>query len=390
MIQSIEEFFAEVPTIIWEIEVREGEWFFTRRYGEYQPEHRRHVVGKSLSEILPKGHPVVQTILKGIESKTCFTFIDVTTPGRLYQNRCKPILDNLGNVRRVIGVSLDITESLSSQISLLGEATQTLDAVKTELNRSIQEIINRPHFFEHFYLVYQPIINLKKEYNTPGWICGVEALIRLKVEERIITPDYFLPSIQKNGLSFSLACWVISNACQEIGSIARQNSDFYLSINMSIEDLLNTEVFAALETTLTQGNFPASSLHLEILEIPDQINLEENPAILDVIYYLRNLGVKITIDDFGKQSSNFDRLALLAVDDLLKIDRGFIPDRIYGQQASICTAIVWVGKVFQLRLIAEGIETPEQANFMKTIGCDYGQGYFFYQPMDLESLRAII
>jgi EAL domain-containing protein (putative c-di-GMP-specific phosphodiesterase class I) len=159
---------------------------------------------------------------------------------------------------------------------------------------------------------------------------------------------------------------------------------------MSIEDLLNAEVFAALETVLIQGDFPASSLHLEILEIPEKINLEENPAILDVIYFLRNLGVKITIDDFGKQSSNFDRLALLAVDDFLKIDRGFITDQIYGQQASICTAIVWVVKVFQLRLIAEGIETPEQANFMKTIGCDYGQGYFFYQPMDLNSLKLII
>jgi hypothetical protein len=68
MIQSIEDFFAEIPTIIWEIEARGEEWYFTRRYGEYQPEHRRQVVGKSLLEIMPKGHPVVQTILKGCDS----------------------------------------------------------------------------------------------------------------------------------------------------------------------------------------------------------------------------------------------------------------------------------------------------------------------------------
>ena len=80
----------------------------------------------------------------------------------------------------------------------------------------------------------------------------------------------------------------------------------------------------------------------------------------------------------------------MGTDDFLKIDQSFIPSEIYGRQASICTAMVWVGKVFQLRLIAEGIETPEQANFMKTIGCDYGQGYFFYQPMDLESIRSMI
>jgi EAL domain-containing protein (putative c-di-GMP-specific phosphodiesterase class I) len=390
MTQIIEQFFDEVPAIIWEMELRADEWYFTRRYGEYRPENRRDVIGKSLFEILPKGHPVVQTILKGIQAKKYFTFIDSTTPGRLYQNRCKPILDDRGNVQRVLGVSMDITESLSPQISLLDEATQQVEVIKVNNNRSVQEIIASQDFFEHFFLAYQPIINFRQGCNSPGWVCGAEALIRLRVEDRIIAPDDFLPSIQSHGLSSALALWVIKRVSAEIGEIVRQNPDFCLSINLSVEDLLNTDVFAAISQVVTRESFPSASLHIEILELPDNLNIDQNSAITRVIYALRELGIKITIDDFGKQSSNFDRLTLLAADDFLKIDRSFIPNEIYGQQASICTAMVWVGKVFQLRLIAEGIETPEQANFMKTIGCDYGQGYFFYQPMDLESIRSMV
>ncbi|HHP7230188.1 MAG TPA: EAL domain-containing protein [Xenococcaceae cyanobacterium] len=390
MTQTIEQFLATVPGIIWEMELRADEWYFTRRCGEYLIEQRRDLIGKSLFEFFPPGHPISQAILQGIAAKTYFTFIEAIAPGRLFQNRCKPIVDEGGNVQRLVGISIDITESLASPISILNTATQPTESPEIKRDESIQAIINRPDFFRHFFLQYQPIINLRQEYNSAGWVCGVEALIRLQAETRVITPDYFLPSMQAGGLSPSLARWVISQACTEIREIALQRPEFCLSINISIDDLLNAEVFAAVETAVTTTGFPPGSLHLEILELPNNIDLEPDSEISDVFYGLRRLGIKITIDDFGKKSSNFDRLSLLGTDDFLKIDQSFIPSEIYGRQASICTAMVWVGKVFQLRLIAEGIETPEQANFMKTIGCDYGQGYFFYQPMDLESIRSMI
>jgi hypothetical protein len=99
-----EPFFHEVPGTIWEIEPREDEWYFTRRYGEYILENRRNIIGKSLFEIFPKGHPVAEKILKGIQSKKYFIFIESITSGRFYQNCCKPILDDCGNIERVIGI----------------------------------------------------------------------------------------------------------------------------------------------------------------------------------------------------------------------------------------------------------------------------------------------
>jgi EAL domain-containing protein (putative c-di-GMP-specific phosphodiesterase class I) len=347
-----EPFFQEVPGTIWEIEPRGDEWYFTRRYGEYTLENRRNIIGKSLFEVFPKGHPVPQKILQGIQSKKYFIFIESIISGRLYQNRCKPILDDRGNVQRVIGISIDITQSLSFQISLLDEASQTRFPIQTELDRSVEDIIDRPNFFEHFYLVYQPIINLRQEYQSPGWIYGVEALIRLKVEDRTILPGDFLPAIESRGLSTSLACWVIHKACEELGEIARQCPGFHVSINISIETLLDETIFEVISTALTQNCFPGDCLHLEILEISARPNIVEDVATIETIYRLRELGIKITIDDFGKQSSNFERLSLLAADDYLKIDRSFVSNQIYGKQASICTAIVWVGKVFQLRIIA--------------------------------------
>lgn len=387
---GIEPFFDEVPGIVWEMEARGDEWYFTRRYGEYRPENRRDVIGKSLFDILPRGHPVVQTILRGIQSQTYFTFIDGTTPGRLYQNRCKPITDENGNVRRLIGVSIDITESLVSQIDLLDNVDIPTETIQRDFEYLVREIIGQPDFYKHFYLLYQPIIDLKQDYFSQNWVCGVEALIRLKVEERIISPNNFLHLIESKKTSGFLTQWVITKACQQLKEIIERQPNFYLSINTTIEDLLNPNVFDSIANALTINQVPPSNLHLEILEMPNAIVADRDGAILEAIYKLRELGIKITIDDFGKQSSNFDRLGLLAGDDFLKIDRSFVPHQIYGKEASICTAIAWIAKVFQLRLIAEGIENPEQANFMKTIGCDYAQGYFFYRPMTIESLSSII
>jgi EAL domain-containing protein (putative c-di-GMP-specific phosphodiesterase class I) len=89
---------------------------------------------------------------------------------------------------------------------------------------------------------------------------------------------------------------------------------------------LDETIFEVISTALTQNCFPGDCLHLEILEISDRANIAEDLATIETIYKLRELGIKITIDDFGKQSSNFERLSLLAADDFLKIDRSFIPN----------------------------------------------------------------
>ena len=148
----------------------ENNWCFTRRYGEYRPEHRQDVIGKSLFEIVPQGHPVSQQILQGIQSKQYFTFMDGTTPGKIYQTRCKPMLDEEGNVCRLVGVSIDITESLASQITVLDEANRMTSELQTSIDSAAQEIIDRPDFYDHFFMVYQPIVNFKQEPKDPNRI----------------------------------------------------------------------------------------------------------------------------------------------------------------------------------------------------------------------------
>ena len=378
------DFWNTMPGMVWELERRGEEWIFTKRHGEVRPEQHRHLVGRSLFDIVPRGHPVAQQILDGIESHADFIFMDNTTPGRITQSRCKPILDTDGCVCRLVGVTVDITESFGPQLRFFNAASnQRPDEWQTDLDQTTLRALERPDQLEKFFLCYQPIVDLSRGPTHPQFIRGVETLIRMRIDDRIIPPLSFLPVIARNGWSSQLTQWVIAQAFREIGPITQERPDFRLAINLGIEELCHPEIVEALSS----GDFPTQQLKLELIE-----TAQANPSrdVRKAIFKLRERGIRMSVDDFGTQHSNFDRLSLLAPGDLLKIDRSFIPKQIADRETSICTAMIWVAKVFQLQIVAEGIETAEQSAFMRTLGADHGQGFFFYRPMELEPLRELL
>ena len=380
-------FWEDVPGLVWELEkLRQEDWTFTRRYGEYLPEHRRDTLGQKLFDIFPPGHPICKHILEGIKSKQYFTFIEGSSVGKIFHTRCKPILDQQGEVFRLIGVTIDITESIAPGIASLEGEKPAIQEINAAIYEIAQETILQPDLYDRLFMVYQPIINFQHKPNENNWITGVEALVRLRIEDRIIPPNYFLPLIESKGLSVGVSCKVIQTTIQEIGPIAYQYPNFFLSINITADDLMHPEVLELLQDSIEKKLLPEGRLHLEIIETPNRKDIHENPEALNILYQLRDLNIKITVDDFGKQSSNFDRLSLLAPNDVLKIDKSFIPLEIYDQKSAISTAMIWVAKAFNLKVVAEGIESLDQANFMKMIGCDYGQGYYFYRPMEIAKL----
>ena len=391
MIEQELDFWGEVPGLVWELEkFRQEDWTFTRRYGEYLPEHRRNTLGQKLFDIYPPGHPICKHILQGIKTKQYFTFIEGSTIGKIFHTRCKPILDEQGEVFRLIGVTIDITESIAPGIAPLEAEKTDMEQIKAAISGIAQETILQPDLYDRLFMVYQPIINFQDQPDENKWITGVEALVRLKIEDRIIPPNHFLPLIESQGLSVGVSCKVIQTTIQEIGPIAYQFPNFFLSINITADDLMQQEVLQLLRDSVEKRLLPEGRLHLEIIETPNRKDIHENLETLNTLYQLRDLNIKITVDDFGKQSSNFDRLSLLAPNDVLKIDKSFIPLKIYDQKLAIATAMIWVAKAFNLKVVAEGIESLDQANFMRMIGCDYGQGYYFYRPMEIARLRELL
>lgn len=390
MNQGFQEFLLEVPGVIWEIEVQgEQDWVVTRRYGECRPEQRLDLVGRSLSEVEPEGHGFLKAVLDGIQTRQDFSFVDGSVAGQFYQTRCRPILDSEGQVKRVVGVSINITETITSHLSTLNQATHLATLAESAIYKTVQDLTRHQDFYRNFYMVYQPIIHLEKDWHDLDAIVGVEALIRLQVEDRIIPPSQFLPALMAVGQSVSLMQWILQQVCQDTRAILESRSDFFVSINIGMDDLVNPEVNQTLKQVLINNPLFASRFHLEVLETICTQTIQA-AKFAQIFYELRGLGVKIAIDDFGIQGSNFDRLALLTNGDFLKVDRVFMPKQAYGVEATLVLSMVWIGRAFQLKLVAEGVETIEQATFLKTIGCDYAQGFYFYEPLKLEELTQIL
>ncbi len=291
---------------------------------------------------------------------------------------------------RLVGTSIDITEMVAVHLSVINESTQAIAIAQSEIYETVQSLASEPDFYQHFHLVYQPIVSLKSAPDSPDLIRGVEALIRLQVGDRVIPPSKFLPCLASMGQSASLTRWVFQQAHRDMAPILSQRSDLFVSINIGIWEVLDPENQAEIGALLQANPSFANNLHLEILETFHLGTRAEKAEMAEIFQQLRKLGVKLAIDDFGIQGSNFDRLSLLTQGDFLKIDRMFMPQQVCGVEASICLSMSWVGKAFQFHLIAEGVETIEQATFMRNIGCDYAQGYYFYQPLELEELTKVL
>jgi diguanylate cyclase (GGDEF)-like protein len=245
--------------------------------------------------------------------------------------------------------------------------------IETDMRRGLMD--------DEFFLVYQPQIEM-----ASGRACGVEALLRWRDPERgIIGPGEFISIAEESGMIQALGARVLRDACRQVTSWHRQNMLLRLSVNLSVQQLQHDSWLSIVEEALRVSGLPARYLDLEITE---SVIITHPDKAVSTLIQLKQMGVSITIDDFGTGYSSLSYLARLPIQGV-KIDQRFV--RGIEQNASdeaISQAIIALSHSLGLRVIAEGVETAAQFEFLKKHGCEEAQGYLISHPLGEAELRA--
>jgi diguanylate cyclase (GGDEF)-like protein/PAS domain S-box-containing protein len=241
--------------------------------------------------------------------------------------------------------------------------------IETDLRRAI----GRKEFFVH----YQPIISLET-----GKVCSFEALVRWRHPERgLVMPSEFVPVAEETGLIIPLGQWVLGEACRQIREWQKLyliDDDVTISVNLSSRQFSQADLIEQVSSALREAGLRPGSLKLEITE---SMVMENVDTAIDMLAQLRSLGVGLSIDDFGTGYSSLSYLHRFPID-TLKIDRSFVTQMTHNtENAEIVRTIVTLARSLDMDVIAEGVETREQLQQLRGLGCDYGQGYLFSKPL---------
>jgi diguanylate cyclase (GGDEF)-like protein len=222
-------------------------------------------------------------------------------------------------------------------------------------------------------LTYQPIVDL-----ADGGLVGIEALVRWQHPERgLVSPGEFIEIAEENGAILPIGRWVLREACREAASWSAIDRSVFLCVNVSAREIQQPGFVTAVREALSEAGMAASRLSLEITETA---LLRATPKTIATLEELRYLGVRIVIDDFGTGYFSLSHLRQFPVD-ILKIASEFVqvPEG-DAKTSALAGAIVALGRSLEIRTVAEGIETEDQAQRMRDLGCAYGQGYHFAKP----------
>jgi diguanylate cyclase (GGDEF)-like protein/PAS domain S-box-containing protein len=247
---------------------------------------------------------------------------------------------------------------------------------KVQLNTDLRRALERDEFTLH----YQPKVDL-----ASGKLRGMEALLRWKHPSRgLVSPGEFIPALEDSGLILPVGEWVIEEACRQVARWAGGGAmPVPVAVNLSPKQFRRRDLDALIRAALVRTGTSAEFLELEITESC----LMENPE--DAVRALRNLraaGLRISVDDFGTGYSSLSYLTRLPLS-ALKIDRSFVRDaETSTEAASIVRAVIDMAQNLRLTVIAEGVETEQQAAFLRRHGCDQAQGYFYGRPVPADEI----
>lgn len=245
--------------------------------------------------------------------------------------------------------------------------------LESDLQRALQN--------QEFQLFYQPIIDLATEA-----ILGFEALIRWNHPTRgLVPPNDFIPIAEETGLIIPLGWWVIETACQQIKQWTHQypNQPLYISVNISNRQFIDPTFIKTIQTILKQHQIPDQTLKLEITE---GVAMHNPQAVAKKLEHLQSIGIQLMMDDFGTGYSSLASLRTFSIN-TLKIDRSFINSMLQENGIEIVRTIIYMAHNLKMDVIAEGVETDDQAQRLQKLGCEYAQGYYFSKPMDIKNLE---
>jgi diguanylate cyclase (GGDEF)-like protein/PAS domain S-box-containing protein len=237
---------------------------------------------------------------------------------------------------------------------------------------------------EELFLHYQPLVSL-----TTGRVIGMEALLRWHHSKLgVVSPATFIPLAEETGLIVPLGEWALKESCKQARAICDElGMDLYVSVNLSPRQFEQSNLLQVIGEALEMSGLPAKSLQLELTENTLMINSASN---LEKLQQIRQLGARVAIDDFGTGFCSFSYLLQYPVD-RLKIDQSFVMKAVTEPNAAtVVRTIVAMSHHLGIKVIAEGVETPEHLRFLAQRKCDEAQGYLFSRPVGIAGFRAAV
>ena len=334
---------------------------------------------------------------------------DENSVGSILEAYCETIINNTSEYVEISGYKLYLSTNIGVSIyPYHGETAEDL-LRKADLakNASKQQGPNRYRFYKklmegdadkvlflssnlptalsanQFELFYQALMHIET-----GIIIGAEALIRWRHPEKgLIFPGDFISFSEDNGYSTQIDSMVLDMACRQINIWQDKGYDLAVSVNISPKHFEDGIICGKVSETLLRNSTDPSKLKIELLE---SILLEDFAVAVKVIHDLRALGVIVALDDFGSGHSSLEYIARLPVD-YLKIDRSFTM-RLDESPANkvILETIMTLAKGIKVMTVAEGVESQHHFDFLKSIGCDYAQGYFINRPMPVDDFESLL
>jgi EAL domain-containing protein (putative c-di-GMP-specific phosphodiesterase class I) len=250
--------------------------------------------------------------------------------------------------------------------------------MESDLRRAIER--------KEFILHYQPIVTLET-----GKIDGFEALIRWQHPERgFVSPDEFISIAEETGLIIPIGQWVLEQACRQIRIWQEQfpqHPPLQISVNLSSKQFINSKLIEQIRQVMQETRVEPRSLKLEMTE---SMVMENFDTAIEMLQQLRQLGIELSIDDFGTGYSSLSYLHRFPIS-TLKIDRSFVSSmNDQNENAEIVRTILMLARSLKMNVVAEGVETEEQLAQLALLECEYGQGYYFSKPLDVEAASKLL
>lgn len=256
--------------------------------------------------------------------------------------------------------------------------TLSLLQLEIDLRRAIEN--------NEFVLNYQPVFSMNSEK-----VVGFEALIRWNHPIRgVVPPSDFIPIAEETGLILPIGRWVLREACRQLHRWQEQSPEsasLVMNVNLSSRELDQKDLIPQIKKVLKETKLDPNCLKLEITESVIMKNAEE---AVKTVKKLREMGVRVSIDDFGTGYSSLSYLHRFPID-TLKVDRSFI-NRIgaQGEHSEIIQTIIKLAANLGMDVVAEGVESEEQLNFLKDMNCEFGQGYYYSKPLNSSDAFELI
>lgn len=326
---------------------------------------------------------VAEKIISGIK---CFT----SSNGEVVEVECS------------IGIALN-TQDCSSAEDILKNADAAMYKAKRRgkgcyefYSKEMQKAIAQRRKLIHkmkealadqiFDVFFQPQVNLKDNS-----LFGLEALIRWYDRDRgFVNPSLFIPLAEEVGLINEIDLWCIDEVCARFSFLRDKyvlSNDFSVSLNVSASQLNDTTLFDKITSAIDKYKLPRGSIHVEVTETAVMHDVSISTATLKKF---RDSGIGVSIDDFGTGYSSLGYLKTLPFD-VLKIDQSFVKDIGFdSNNEAIIDAIIQLAKSLELVVVAEGVETETQADFLSARGCEYAQGYLFGKPLNMTQLEQYL